>query len=107
LAVYFTNRSLAGNAAVAFGFNVTDGGIGIKRVNVGASGGAFGVANNSELTIMQLLQKTNGQTDTSNRRRGFASTYDTNGDGAIDSSEAFLRSKANDLFSWINEQGGM
>jgi len=56
LATYFTNVNLAGELAGAFGFNVTATGIGTKIVNVGTSGAAFGVADNTDLTIMQLLQ---------------------------------------------------
>jgi hypothetical protein len=107
LAVYFTNRSLAGNVAATFGFNVTDSGIGAKIVNVGASGVAFSVANNSGLTVMQLLQATNRMTDTSNRRGGFTSIYDGNSDGVLDATEAELRSQAAKLYTSINETGGI
>jgi hypothetical protein len=97
LATFFTSRTLAGNTAGAFGFNVTDTGIGAKIVNVGSKGAAFGVANNTNLTILQLLLATNSLTDLPDSRLGFAHIYDTNGDGVIDSAEAALRTMANDL----------
>jgi hypothetical protein len=107
LAVYFTSRHLAGDVAATFGFNVTDTGIGTKLVNVGSSGAAFSVADNADLTIMQLLLASNSVTDVQDHRVGFASIYDTNGDDVIDEDEASLRSKANELYSWINQQGGI
>ncbi|MCH8045147.1 MAG: cadherin domain-containing protein [Planctomycetes bacterium] len=107
LATYFTNVNLAGNSAADFGFSVTATGIGTKIVNVGTSGAAFDVADNTDLTIMQLLLATNSLTDTPDGVAGFASIYDTNGDGIIDASEASLRSLANDIYSLINEQGDL
>ena len=38
---------------------------------------------------------------------GFAHIYDRNGDGQIDALEAALRAMANDIYSAINEQGGI
>src|SRR5262245_22984993 len=94
LATYFTSRNLAGGVAAGFGFNVTDGGIGTKLINVSSSGAAFGVADNTDLTIIQLLLATNSLTDMPDHRLGFAYIYDKNGDGIIDAAEAALRSKA-------------
>ena len=107
MAAYFTNRNLAGNVAASYGFNVTDVGSGAKVVNVGQNGAAFNVANNTQLTIMQLLWATNDLTDQSNNQSGFAYIYDRNGDGVVDSTEAALRAKANALFSSLNEAGGI
>lgn len=70
--------------------------------NIGARGAAFGAADHSTLTIMQILLATNGLTDQPNHQSGFACIYDTNGDGVIDTSERQLRTLANDLFDWIN-----
>ncbi len=105
LATYFTSSILAGQAAVAYGFNVTDTGIGTNIVNVGTNGTAFGVANGTDLTILQLLQATDSLTDQPDSQLGFAAIYDTNGDGVISATEAALRSMANDVFSSINEAG--
>jgi hypothetical protein len=105
LATYFTSGNLAGTVAAAYGFNVTDTGIGTKVVNVGNSGAAFGVANGTDLTILQLLWATNDLTDQPDALAGFAFIYDQNGDGIIDSAEASLRAQANEVFSAINEGG--
>ena len=107
LSTYFTSRYLTGSVAGAYGFHVTDTGIGTKIVNVGDSGAAFAVADGTHLTIMQLLLATNGLTDASNNLTGFASIYDLNGDGVISESEAALRRLANGVYSALNEQGGV
>jgi hypothetical protein len=54
---------------------------------------------------MQLLEATNDLTDLPNLQTGFAFIYDRNGDGAIDSTEAQLRTMANTIFTGINEAG--
>jgi hypothetical protein len=100
LAVYVTNQSLAGNTAAAFGFQVTANGVGTRTFNVGNRGAAFGVANNSFVSVMDLLLAVNARS-----HNGLL--YDQNGDGQISSSEASLRIMANDLFSAINEAGGI
>jgi hypothetical protein len=105
LATYFTSSYMAGQVAVAYGFNVTQSGIGTKIVNVGTNGAAFGVANGTDLTILQLLLATNDLTDQPDLRAGFAEIYDTNGDGVISSFEASLRTMANAIYSGINEAG--
>jgi len=107
LATFFTSSNLAGTVAGAYGFHVTDTGVGTKVVSVGHSGAAFGVANGTGLTIMQLLLATNNLTDHPDKLTGFASIYDLNGDGKIDKLEAALRGLANKVYSTINEQGGI
>jgi hypothetical protein len=107
LATYFTSQSLAGVVAMSYGFNVTDTGIGTKIVNVGTSGAAFNVTNGSDVTIMQLLLATNSLTDQPDAFSGFATVYDTDGNGVISTAEAGLRTMANGLFTFINESGGI
>ncbi|MCA9193938.1 MAG: hypothetical protein KDB03_19335 [Planctomycetales bacterium] len=107
LATFFTSSNLAGNAASTFGFNVSETGIGTKVVNVGSSGAAFGVADNSNLTILQLLQATNALTDQPELISGAAKIYDIDGDGEISEAEAQLRTKSNLIYSFINELGGI
>lgn len=107
LATFFTSRTLAGQIAMSYGFNVTDTGIGTKIVNVASKGAAFGVANGTDLTILQLLLATDDLTDQPDSRLGYAETYDTNGDGVISAAEATLRTMANDIYSSINEAGGI
>src|SRR5262249_3760970 len=55
LNVYATTSSLGGTAGVAYGFTVSDTGLGARSVSVGKDGAAFGVANNTTLTVYALL----------------------------------------------------
>ena len=105
LATYFTSSNLAGNVAADFGFNVTDTGIGTRVVNVGSNGAAFSVADDTDLTIMQLLLATNDMTDLPDHVSGFAHVYDQDGDGQIEDFEASLRAMANEVYSMIDQQG--
>jgi hypothetical protein len=105
LATFFTSRKLAGDVASAYGFNVTDTGIGTKFVNVGANGAAFGVGNDTDMTIMQLLLATDHLTDNPDQVEGFARIYDRNGNGVIDAEEAALRVMANEVYAFINGSG--
>lgn len=58
LASYFTSTTLDGTnpEPVKFGFNQSPGGTGSKTYNVGNNGAAFGVPNNTTLTVVQILQ---------------------------------------------------
>ena len=47
--------------AAQYGFTVSGDGLGTAAVNVGSDGDAFGVANNTTLTVMDLLLATNNQ----------------------------------------------
>jgi hypothetical protein len=99
LATYVTNLSLAGTAAQSFGFLVTEHGVGTTTFNVGNSGEAFGVADNSLLAVLDLLFATD-----ENSQDGVL--YDVDGDGdADDNWETTLRTLANDVYSAINEAG--
>lgn len=107
LATFFTSSHLAGGVASTSGFNVTDTGIGTRVINVGSSGAVFGVANHTNLTILQLLQATNSLTDQPDAISGAAKIYDIDGDGEISQAEADLRTKANLIYRLINEWGGI
>ena len=61
LAVYVTDSDLAGDAGVAFGFNVSADGLGALKYNVGAYGAAIGLANDTSYTVFELLQQANLQ----------------------------------------------
>ena len=61
LATYVTNSSLAGTAGVKYGFLVTTYGLGDATYNVGSSGAAFGVANNTVMTVMDMLLATDAR----------------------------------------------
>ncbi len=88
-AVYVTNLNLADNVAASYGFLVTDGGVGIATFNIGSSGLAFNVADDSEISIMDILLATNDQAV----------------DGMLYDLDAVLRSLANEVYSAINEAG--
>jgi hypothetical protein len=55
LNVYATTSALGGTAGVAYGFTVSASGLGARSVSVGHDGAAFGVANNTTLTVYALL----------------------------------------------------
>jgi hypothetical protein len=80
---------------------VTEYGLGISTFNVGFNGDAFGVEDNSDVTILDLLLAINNHS-----MNGIL--YDRDGDGyAIDDLEILFRTMANDVFSAINEQGDL
>jgi hypothetical protein len=57
LACYFTSTSLGGNTVAAGkGFNQSPGGTGSHTFSVGGNGAAFGVPDNTTLTVLQILQ---------------------------------------------------
>ena len=105
-ATFFTSSNLSGGSvAASYGFTVTQTGIGTKVVNVGSSGAAFGVADNTDMTIMALLLATNNLTGSDTNGDGYSNVYDSNGDGVLDDAEKALRAKANVVYSDINEGG--
>src|SRR5206468_2996522 len=57
LNVYATTTSLGGMAGQNFGFMVNANGLGAYNFNIGFSGAAFGVPNNTVLNVYQVLQK--------------------------------------------------
>ncbi len=60
LATYVTKSTLAGSSvASSYGFTVTSTGSGAKFFNVGANGASFGVANNTSMTVAQMLAYAN------------------------------------------------
>jgi len=105
LATYFTDNSLGGDLAASYGFNVSDTGIATRVVNVGDSGEAFGVADDTDMTIMQLLQAANSMTDPDDLISGYTNVYDLNGDGRISLSEAYVRLLADNVFRTIIRSG--
>ena len=104
LATFFTSSNLSGGTVAAcYGFHVTQTGAGTKVVNVHCSGAAFGVTNNTNMTIMSLLLATNDRTGA--RANSYSNVYDMNGDGVLDNTEKALRVLANTIYSDINEAG--
>ncbi len=94
LNVYASTRSLGGEAATTYGFNVTDGGLGVATFNIQSYGVAFGVSNNSTLSVMQMLQKVNSKSS-----NGVLYNNQSN----ISS----LLSAAYSMFKQVNDAGGI
>ncbi|MFL5245901.1 MAG: beta strand repeat-containing protein [Gemmataceae bacterium] len=90
LNVYVTNATLdSTKVATSYGFSVSGDGVGSATVNVGSSGDAFGVANNSVLTVMDLLLDANVQAL----------------NGVLYNGNATKRNEANTIFSAVNQAG--
>jgi len=83
LSVYVTDSDLAGNAGARYDFNISTDGTGAKLYNVGLLGSAIGIANNSTVSVMDLLLLADAQKQ--------AGTYNAAAFGA--------------LFEGINESG--
>jgi hypothetical protein len=59
--IYATTSSLGGTAGTAYGFTVTSDGLGARTFNVRWTGAAFGVPNNTVLTVSQIMQSVDQQ----------------------------------------------
>ena len=78
---------------------VTADGVGVRTFNVSDNGAAFGVANGSEVSVIDLLLAVDSRS-----KNGLL--FDLDGDGdADDPLETDRRTMANTLFSAINEAG--
>jgi hypothetical protein len=92
LSVYATNATLdPTEVAAAYGFTVSGDGAGTATANVGSNGNAFGVANNSTLTLMDLLLAADAQAV----------------NGALYNGSATKRNEASAVLSAVNEDGGI
>ena len=86
-----TTSSLGGTAGVAYGFVVTAAGLGGSGSNVGSNGSAFGVPNNSTLTVLTILEEANAQAVK----------------GVLYNGNTTLRNQAATVFNGINAAGGL
>jgi hypothetical protein len=77
------------NVAVSYGSVVSGDGVGTATTSVGSNGDAFGVANNSTLTLMDLLLAADSQAV----------------NGALYGGNAAKRNEANAVFSAFNQDG--
>jgi hypothetical protein len=91
LNVYATTTSLGGRAGVAYGFTVSDAGLGARSYNVGGDGAAFGVANNSTRNVSQLLRAVNALAV----------------GGVLYNGDATLQAQAADLCDALNQAGSI
>ena len=91
-ATYVTNSTLAGSTlASKYGFIVNTTGTANATINVGSSGAAFGVANNSSVTVWQTLKA--------------ADQLSVGGSNDPYNGNTTLRNLANTVFTAINEKG--
>jgi uncharacterized delta-60 repeat protein len=92
LSVYVTNATLdSTQVAAQYGFTVSGDGVGTATVNIGSNGDAFGVANNTTITVMDLLLATDTQAV----------------DGVLYNGDTTKRKEANNVFSAVNQAGGI
>ena len=90
LATYVTDQQLAGGVyGTKYGFSVSDTGLGDATYNIGSNGAAFGVANNTTLTIYDILDATDSMSGSS---------------GVYNGSQT-LRNLANTVYNAINQGG--
>jgi hypothetical protein len=74
-----------------YGFTVGGNGVATAAVNVGTSGAAFGVADNTTMTVIDVLLAADAQAV----------------NGALYNGDTAKRNKANAVFSAINQAGGL
>ena len=92
LAVYATSATLdPTQAAASYGFVVSGDGLGAATWNVGSDGDAFGVANNTSMTVMGLLLATDDQAV----------------DGLLYNGDAARRNEANAVYGALNQAGSV
>src|SRR5262249_4490434 len=89
LDVFTTTLALGGTLGQSYGFKVDSAGDGAASWNISGSGQAFGVPNNTTLTVMQILMAANHAA--------------VNGDPW--GGDGFLRSLAYGVFRGINGEG--
>ncbi len=101
LAVYVTNENLAGTTAAAYGFEVTEDGVGVATFGLADTvRDALGLPPNPEspFTVLNLLLATD-------RLSHNGVLFDMNADGHIGLVEMLVRAIANEVYSAINERG--
>jgi hypothetical protein len=92
LAVYVTDGTLdSTGVGTQYGFTVGGNGVGTSTFNVGANGAAFGVANNTTMTVMDLLLAADAQAV----------------NGVLYNGDTAKRTMANNVFSAINQAGSI
>ncbi len=90
LSVYATNATLDSTGVAAqYGFTVSGTGLGTDTINVGSNGDAFGVADNTTMTVVDLLVATDTQAV----------------DGLLYNGSAAKRNEANNVYSALNQGG--
>ena len=92
LAVYVTDGTLDNTGVgTQYGFTVGGNGVATATYNVGAHGAAFGVADNTVMTVMDMLLAADAQAV----------------NGVLYGGNTVQRTKANNVFGAINQAGGL
>jgi hypothetical protein len=92
LSVYVTNATLDDTkVAASYGFTISGDGVGTTTLSVGAAGAAFGVGNNTTMTVLDLLLAADARAV----------------NGILYGGNTTLANEANDVFSAINQAGGI
>jgi len=92
LSVYATNATLdSSGVAAKYGFVVSGDGVGAATWSVGSNGDAFGVANNTTMTVMDLLLATDAQAI----------------NGLLYNGNTTKRNEANAVYIALNQAGGI
>jgi hypothetical protein len=92
LAVYVTDPTLDNTGVgTQYGFLVGGNGVATATYNVGSNGAAFGVANNTVMTVMDILLAADAQAV----------------NGVLYNGDTAKRNMANNVFSAINQAGGI
>jgi hypothetical protein len=92
LAVYVTDGTLdSTGVGTQYGFTFGGNGVATAAVNVGTNGAAFGAADNTVMTVMDVLLAADAQAV----------------NGALYNGDTAKRNKANAVFSAINQAGGL
>ena len=92
LNVYATNATLDSTGVAAqYGFIISGDGGGTATVSVGSNGAAFGVADNTVMTVLDLLLATDAQAV----------------NGVLYGGNATRRNQANNVYSAVNQAGGL
>jgi hypothetical protein len=92
LAVYVTDPTLDNTGAgTQYGFSVSGNGVATATYNVGSSGAAFGVANKPVMTVLDLLLAADAQAI----------------NGVLYNGDTAKRNMANNVFSAVNQAGGV
>jgi hypothetical protein len=92
LSVYATDATLDSTGVAAqYGYTFSGYGVGTATFNVGSNGAAFGAANNTSVTVMDLPLATNEQAV----------------NGVLYGGNTTLRNEANAIFSPLNQAGGI
>jgi hypothetical protein len=91
LAVYVTDGTLdSTGVGTKYGFTVGGNGVATATYNVGSNGAAFGVVDNTVMTVMDILLAADSQAV----------------NGVLYNGDTVKRNKANNVFSTINQAGG-